>query len=117
MQSIFIQGDIRLANLNPQKKSEPGKIRPVLIIQSQTLLDIKHSTTIIIPLTTKLIDDVFPLRIRILAEECLEQDSDLLIDQVRAIDNNRFIGNSLLNIGIARLRQVSEALALIIAFK
>ncbi len=106
----FTQGDIWLANLNPQQKSEPGKIRPVLIIQNQYLLDVNHSTTIIVPLTTNLIDDAEPLRIRIKAEDKLEKDSDLLIDQVRAIDNNRFIGNSLLNIGPDRLNYVIEAL-------
>ncbi len=106
----FTQGDIWLDNLNPQQKSEPGKIRPVLIIQNQYLLDVNHSTTIIVPLTTNLIDDAEPLRIRIKAEDKLEKDSDLLIDQVRSIDNNRFIGNSLLNIGPDRLNYVIEAL-------
>ena len=106
----FTQGDIFLANLNPQKKSEPGKIRPVLIIQNQYLLDADHSTTIVVPLTTHLIDDTEPLRIRIKAEDKLEKDSDLLIDQVRAIDNRRFIGSPLLNIGLNKLQYVIETL-------
>lgn len=106
----FTQGDIWLANLNPQQKSEPGEIRPVLIIQNQYLLDANHSTTIIVPLTTNLINDAEPLRIRINAEDELEKDSDLLIDQVRAIDNKRFIGSPLLNIGVNRLKYVIDAL-------
>jgi mRNA interferase MazF len=61
----------------------------VLIIQDQTLLDIAHPSTLIIPLTTNLIDDVAPLRLRIKAHQNLEKDSDLLIDQIRAIDNKR----------------------------
>lgn len=106
----FSQGDIWLANLNPSKKTEPGKIRPILIIQSQFLLDVNHSTTIIIPLTTNLIDDAEPLRIRIPAEARLQYDSDLLIDQVRAIDNSRIIEGPLLNIGISRLQFVINSL-------
>ncbi|MBA8667549.1 type II toxin-antitoxin system PemK/MazF family toxin [Holosporaceae bacterium 'Namur'] len=108
--TIFTQGDIWLASLNPQQKSEPGKIRPVLIIQNQYLLDANHSTTIVVPLTTNLIDDAEPLRIRIKAEDKLEKNSDLLIDQVRAIDNSRFIGSPLLNIGLNKLNYVIEAL-------
>ncbi len=110
MNNKFSQGDIWLANLNPSKKIEPGKVRPVLIIQSQYLLDVSHSTTIIIPLTTNLIDDAEPLRIRIPAEKRLQHDSDLLIDQVRAVDNSRLIEGPLLNIGISRLKFTIESL-------
>lgn len=106
----FRQGDVWLANLNPSKKSEPGKVRPVLIIQSQFLLDADHSTTIVIPLTTNLIDDAEPLRIRIASEARLQHDSDLLIDQVRAIDNTRLIEGPLLNIGISKLEFVLSSL-------
>ena len=35
-------GEIWLADLNPQNGTEPGKYRPVLIIQDQVLLDINH---------------------------------------------------------------------------
>lgn len=106
----FSQGDVWLANLNPSKKTEPGKIRPVLIIQSQFLLDVNHSSTIIIPMTTNVIDDAEPLRIRIHAEARLQHDSDLLVDQVRAIDNSRLIEGPLLNIGIERLQFVVHSL-------
>jgi mRNA interferase MazF len=83
-------GEIWLADLNPKTGTEPGKFRPVLIIQDQVLLDILHPSTLIIPLTTNLIEDSEPLRLRIKAHNNLEKDSDLLIDQMRAIDNRRF---------------------------
>ena len=79
----------RLANLNPGQGTEPCKTRPVLIVQSQTLLDVGHPSTLVVPLTTNLIDDAKPLRIRVKAFARLKQDSDLLIDQLRAIDNRR----------------------------
>jgi mRNA interferase MazF len=84
-------GEIWLANLNPGKGTEPGKIRPVLILQNQALLDADHPSTLVIPLTTNLIDDAEPLRIRITADGKLNKDSDLLLDQLRAIDNKRLI--------------------------
>ena len=86
------RGEIWLVNLNPAKKSnEVGKIRPVLIFQNNDLNESTYPTTIIIPLTTVLIDDAQPLRMRITKREKLEQNSDLLIAQIRAIDNDRLI--------------------------
>lgn len=83
------QGEVWLANLNPGKGSEPGKTRPVLIVQGQALLDAEHPSTLIVPLTTRLIEDAEPLRIRVAAHGKLKHDSDLLIDQLRTIDNRR----------------------------
>ena len=103
-------GEIWLADLNPKLGTEPGKMRPVLIIQSQTLLNINHPSTLIIPLTTRLIDDVEPLRVRLLAMDRLEKDSDLLIDQIRAIDNKRLIKGPLTKCDINFMRKVQRAI-------
>lgn len=89
-------GEIWLANLNPGKGREPGKVRPVLIVQGQALLDAKHPSTLIVPLTSQLTEDAEPLRLRIAAQGRLVADSDLLIDQFRAIDNRRLIEGPLL---------------------
>jgi mRNA interferase MazF len=83
-------GEIWLANLNPGNGTEPGKTRPVLVIQNQSLLDAGHPSTIIIPLTTRTIDGVRSLRVRVHARDRLLEESDLLVDQIRAIDNKRF---------------------------
>ena len=90
------RGEVWLANLNPGKGSEPGKTRPVLIVQSQALLDAEHPSTLIIPLTTKLFENAEPLRIRVTTHGKLKHDSDLLIDQLRAIDNRRLIEGPLM---------------------
>ncbi|OGT60157.1 MAG: transcription elongation factor GreAB [Gammaproteobacteria bacterium RIFCSPHIGHO2_12_FULL_45_12] len=89
-------GEIWLTNLNPSHGTEAGKSRPVLIFQNQALLDINHPSTLIIPLTTQLAEDAAPLRIRVNAAGKLKKDSDLLIDQIRAIDNKRLISGPLL---------------------
>lgn len=84
-------GAVWLADLNSRQGTEPGKTRPVLIIQNQALLDVCHPSTLVIPLTTRLIEDAAPLRLRVSARDRLERDSDLLIDQIRAIDNQRLV--------------------------
>ena len=104
-------GEIWLANLNPGRGSEPGKIRPVLILQNQALLDADHPSTLIIPLTTNLVENTEPLRIRIAAAEKLQQDSDLLIDQLRAIDNNRLIEGPLYLLDASKMETVYQAIS------
>jgi len=88
-------GEIWLADLSPKVGTELGKLRPVLIIQDQMLLDAEHPSTLIVPLTTNLIDDAQPLRIRIKPKDKLHKESDLIIDQIRAIDNQRLVGEPL----------------------
>jgi mRNA interferase MazF len=103
-------GTIWVANLNPQKGTEPGKTRPVLIVQDQALLDAGHPSTIIIPLTTNLIEDAEPLRVRVKAREKLTRDSDLLIDQVRAIDNRRITSGPIAHLEPELMTRVYRAI-------
>lgn len=102
------RGEIWLANLNPSRGTEAGKTRPVLIIQNQALLDINHPSTLILPLTTKLVANAEPLRIRIYAQNNLEKDSDVLIDQIRAIDNRRLINGPLMTCEEAFMEKICQ---------
>lgn len=111
MTPVFKRGEIWLANLNPGKGSEPGKTRPVLLVQGQALLDAEHPSTLIIPLTTKLIEDAEPLRIRVIAHGHLKHDSDLLIDQLRAIDNRRITDGPLMRCDDKLMARIYDAIA------
>lgn len=104
------RGEIYLANLNPGRGTEPGKTRPVLIVQDQALLDADHPSTLVIPLTTQLIDHAEPLRLRIAAADKLLQTSDILIDQLRAIDNRRLSEDPLLQCGDEFMREVDQCM-------
>ena len=102
------KGEIWLVNLNPIKKNnEMGKIRPVVVYQNDELNHSDYPTTIIIPLSTSLIDDAQPIRYRIKSRDKLKEDSDIVITQIRAIDNDRFI-EKLGNITIEELKKVKE---------
>lgn len=104
------RGEVWLADLNPRLGTEPGKTRPVLIVQSQALLDVDHPSTLIVPLTTNLIDEAEPLRIRVLASAGLSKESDLLIDQLRAVDNTRLGRGPLTLLSTEVLASVDEAI-------
>jgi mRNA interferase MazF len=91
MAQIFQQAEIWYADLNPRFGTEPGKIRPVIIVQTDLLNGI-HPSTIICPITTKVKNDVEILRIHLnKSNSGLSKPSDVLVDQIRAIDNKRFI--------------------------
>ena len=104
------RGEIWLADLNPRQGTEPGKTRPVLIVQAQALLDAEHPSTLVVPLTTQIVDAAEPLRIRIRAAGALKRDSDALIDQVRAIDNRRLVRGPMSRLQPQLLDAVEHAL-------
>jgi len=89
------QFDLWIADLNPGKGNIPGKIRPVVIVQTNLLNKVNHPTTVICPVTSDLSKDSKILRLNILADQVngLEKDSSVLIDQIRTIDNIKLIRN------------------------
>lgn len=107
---MVCRGELWLTNLNPVKKNnEMGKVRPVLILQNNELNHSEYPTTIVIPLTTSLIDDAEPIRYRIERREKLLEDSDLVITQIRSIDNNRFI-EKLASLTSEEMKKIKELL-------
>ena len=104
------RGEIWLVDLNPGRGTGPGKTRPVLIVQAQALLDAEHPSTLVVPLTTRLVEAAEPLRVRIQASGGLKNESDALIDQVRAIDNRRLVQGPLSRLQPPQIDAVAEAL-------
>ena len=104
------RGEVQGAELNPRRGTEPGKTQTVLIVQAQALLDVGHPSTLVVPLATRVIAATELLRIRIPAAEGLQRDSDVLIDQVRAIDNRRLVRGPLTQVGEPLMTKVGEAL-------
>jgi len=85
------QFEIWIADLNPTKGTEPGKIRPVIVVQSD-LLNKHHPSSIICPLTTNVQKDSEILRVHLKKGCCgLNEACDIMVDQTRAIDNKRLI--------------------------
>ena len=84
------QFEIWIADLNPQIGTEPGKTRPVLVVQTNLLNKIPHPSTIICPITTNVKKESEILRVHLKkGTASLHQACDIMIDQLRAIDNKR----------------------------
>ena len=103
------RGTLYLADLEPRQGSEPGKVRPVLVIQTNLLNEAGHPSTWVLPCTTRLSGESLlrvplPRGIAGNREEC-----EVMIDQSRAIDNRRFV-RSLRGLPGALLREVEDKL-------
>lgn len=111
---MFKKGEIYLARLNPRKGNEVGKVRPIFIYQTDMLNDIGHPTTIVLPLSTYLIDEAYPLRYRVACRDKLELDSDILCEQIRAIDNQRIISEKLATLSIQEVLEIDEQVKIVL---
>lgn len=86
------QFEIWIADLNSKIGTEPGKTRPVLVIQTNLLNKIPHPSTLICPITSNVEKESEILRVHLEKGSVnLHQDCDIMIDQVRAIDYKRLI--------------------------
>jgi mRNA interferase MazF len=84
------QFEIWIADLNPQIGTEPGKSRPVLVVQTNLFNKIPHPSTIVCPLLTNVIEDSKKFRVHLEKGTAnLHRSCDIMIDQIRAIDNKR----------------------------
>ena len=111
---MFKKGEVYLAKLNPKKASEVGKIRPILIYQSDILSSCGHLTTTILPISTQLIDNTYPLRYRVNSRDKLERDSDILCDQIRTIDNSRIISTLLTKLSLEEILEVDKQVSIVL---
>jgi mRNA interferase MazF len=108
------RGEIRLANLDPSRGTEAGKVRPCIVLQSDLLNEANHPSTTVIPLTTRLVDAAAPLRFRVVQRGNLNADSDAMIDQVRTIDNRRFSGEPVAALSAGEMAEIEEYLKIIL---
>jgi len=84
------QFEVWVADLNPRMGTEPGKTRPILVIQTNLLNQIPHPSTIVCPIATNIQKESEILRVHLNKGTAgLHQACDIMIDQMRSIDNNR----------------------------
>jgi mRNA interferase MazF len=86
------QFDVWLVNLNPAYGTEPGKIRPAVVIQTNLLNQLDHPSILICPITSQLSAEENILRVRLDGNDTgLDTGAEILMDQICALDNRRFL--------------------------
>ena len=103
------RGELWSADLNPRRGTEPGKVRPVVVVQSDLLNDSEHPSTWILPCTTRqspanILRVELPARIAGNVRAC-----EVMTDQSRAIDRRHML-RPLGRVPDAIMKELSEKL-------
>ncbi|HIH43326.1 TPA: type II toxin-antitoxin system PemK/MazF family toxin [Candidatus Woesearchaeota archaeon] len=102
------RGDIWLINLDPAIGHEIKKARPGVIIQND--YGNKYSQiTIIAPITSQKIEQVYPFEVFLKQGKALEKDSKALLNQIRAVDKIRLV-KKLGSVNEEELHNIDDAL-------
>jgi len=111
---LIKQFEIWIADLNPTIGTEPGKTRPVLVIQTNLLNKVSHPSTLICPITSNIQNESDILRVHLRKGMAnLNEPCDIMIDQIRAIDNNRLI-KKVGDLPVGLINQTKENLKIVL---
>ena len=108
------RGEIWVANLNPPRGREIGKIRPVLIIQADELIQAGTALIVVLPLTTQVRPALKLLRVTVPARDRLQETCQVMVDQPRALDRARLDGGPLTTLRTAEMAAVESGLSVVL---
>ena len=88
------RGHLYIIDFNPRIKTKPGKLRPALVLQSDVVNEAEYPSTIVIPTTTRVVENAGILRMRLKkGQGGVAHDSDLLLGQLIAESFRQEIGS------------------------
>lgn len=108
------RGEIWTANLNPSRGREIGKIRPVLIVQADELIEADIPMVVVLPLTTHVYPQFKLWRVTVPARDHLRDDCQVVVDQPRALDRTRIGDGPLTSLTPAELATVERSLRVVL---
>jgi mRNA interferase MazF len=111
---IIRRGEIWVANLNPNRKREIGKVRPVLVIQADELTSAGTPMVVILPMSTQVYPNFKRWRITIPARDRLLKECQILVDQPRALDRDCFGEGPLTRLSEAEMAAVTKSFLTVI---
>ena len=97
---ILTRGGIYLARLDPAKAAEIGKIRPVILLNAQKILDIIPPLVFICPLSSQSLPEYNSLHVKLPPRDNLKVVSYALLEHCSSISTGRLI--------FPRLAQVAD---------
>jgi mRNA interferase MazF len=106
---LMRRGEAWVANLNPSRGAETGKVRPVVILQADFLIAQGEPTVIVLPLTTQVRPSNAPLRVTVPARDRLRQDCQVMPEQPRTLDRARLLNGPLTRLTAAEMGAVEKS--------
>ncbi len=106
----FYRGGIYLAQLDPAKGAEVGKLRPVLVLTDQVLLDVRPPILFVCPLSSRSDPAYDALHVALPPRDGLQRPSWALVEHCRAIATRRVLTDRLGSITDAELHEIVRRL-------
>jgi len=110
---VIRRGEIWTANLNPARGREIGKIRPVLVMQANELIDADVPMVVVLPLTTNVYPEFRLWRVTVPARDRLKDACQVVVDQPRLLDRTRLGDGPLTALTAAELAAVERSLRVV----
>lgn len=107
---ILVRGGIYLAKLNPVKAAEVGKVRPIIILNSQIILDIVPPVIFVCPLSSQSQPKFESLHVKLPARDNLKVTSYALVEHCRSITTSRIIHKRLAQVTSFELSKILHQL-------
>jgi mRNA interferase MazF len=89
------RGGVYLARLDPAKHIEIGKIRPVIILTAQLILNTTPDILFVCPLSSQSYPEFRPLHVELSPRDSLLKNSYALIEHCRSISLKRLLPDRL----------------------
>lgn len=112
--NTFQRGGVYLAKLNHTKYDEIGKLRPVVILTSQKILDSKPPLIFICPLSSKSHEDFKHLHFKIYPRDRLKETSYVLIEHSKSVSVQRLNNDCLSVLTHNELEQIIKNISFLI---
>ena len=106
----LIRGGVYIAKLYPVKYNEIGKLRPVVILNSQNVLNANPINVFVCPLSSQSKEDFQHLHLHLKSRDRLEVDSYALIEHCKSISSERLIKTNLCVLSTFELDCILEKL-------
>lgn len=110
----LIRGGVYLANLYPIKYNEIGKTRPVVILNSQNILNNNPPNIFVCPLSSKSKEEFKPLHIYLKPRDKLEKESYALVEHCKSISRERIIKSNLCILTTSEIDCILERLFILL---
>lgn len=108
--TVLVRGGIYLARLDPVKGAEVGKLRPVLVLTDQVLLDVVPPILFICPLSSRSDPAYDALHVALPPRDALARPSWALVEHCRAVSARRVLSERLATATDAELHEIVRRL-------
>ncbi|HET7371371.1 MAG TPA: type II toxin-antitoxin system PemK/MazF family toxin [Gammaproteobacteria bacterium] len=104
------RGEVWVANLNPNRGAEVGKVRPVLVLQADWFSRSQQYTVVVLPLTAQVRLEAEPLRVTLQPRDRLLRQCQVIVEQPRTLDRRRIGDGPLTRLTVDELIAVEQSL-------